>query len=116
MPLERYIESAPELAQKALKCWNDLSSNEPGAPTLLARFPVLADFPGLVDRARRFEAATKQAENKEAPTTSSEKYEREAKQARLAFAQEYKRLDDLTGSADELLTSKLELPTEDFGK
>ena len=106
-PLEQYVENAPILAQKVLDCWNDISNSE------LSDI-VLADLSGLMDKARRYEAAIKHLENQEKTATLSEEDKREAEQMRLAFAQEYKRLDDLTGSADVLLKQKLEPANEDF--
>jgi len=108
-PLELYIENASVLAQKVLDCWNGISKSA-------LSDTMFADFSGLVDKARRYQAATIHLENREKSATLSEGEKREAEQMRLSFAQEYKRFDDLTGSADELLRRKLKPTTEDVGQ
>ena len=79
-------------------------------------YRVPKEFLALVDRALRYEAATRHLESREHFETASEEAKHEVEQARLVFAQEYKRLDDLTGGADELLTTQVELNIEDLGK
>jgi hypothetical protein len=100
-PLERYIENAPELARKVVSCWADVSGSGISGT-------VIEALRGLLDKALRYQEAARHVDNRQEFTMVSDNDLSEAEQTRLAFAQEYKRLDDLTGSADQLL-----VPTQD---
>ena len=66
---------------------------------------VLSEFLALVDKACRYEAAMRYFDNPHRETVIGGKAA-EVEETRLAFAREYKRLDDLTGSSDLFLITE----------
>ena len=101
-PLQRYIENAPALARKVVNHWGAMSSK--GDAGLLPT-EVLSEFLALVDKACRYEAAMRKIDNPHGESVIDAKVV-EVEETRLAFAREYKRLDDLTGSSDLYSTTE----------
>ena len=90
------------MARKVVNHWGAMSSKGDAG---LVPTDVVSEFLALATKACRYEAAMRYFDNPHPETVIDGKVA-EVEETRLAFAREYKRLDDLTGNSDQLLKTE----------